>query len=77
MCMHHCRYHLTGSQAGSVDVFIDNLPGLPDNVTPNLRGDGYWVAFAATRKNALIDRITELPRLRSLIVKVCLVAIII
>ena len=63
------RYHLTGALAGTTDVFIDNLPGLPDNVSPNSRGDGYWVAFAVTR-TWLMDRLAQLPSLRSLAVKV-------
>ncbi|OEC35000.1 Sugar lactone lactonase YvrE [Pseudomonas cuatrocienegasensis] len=43
------RYWLTGDKAGSHDVFIDNLPGLPDN----LQGDGkgtFWVALPTPRK---------------------------
>ena len=63
------RYHLAGPLAGSTDVFIDNLPGLPDNISPNSRGDGYWVAFAVTRTR-LMDYMALLPPLRSLVVKV-------
>lgn len=35
------RYHLKGAQAGQTDVFIDRLPGAPDNLTPD--NDGIWV----------------------------------
>ena len=63
------RYHLSGPLAGTLDTFIDNLPGLPDNITPSRRGN-YWVAFAVTRKLPLTDKLTELPWLRALIVKV-------
>ncbi|MEX6502579.1 SMP-30/gluconolactonase/LRE family protein [Pseudomonas zhanjiangensis] len=43
------RYWLKGDKAGSHEVFIDNLPGLPDN----LQGDGagtFWVALPSPRK---------------------------
>lgn len=35
------KYHLTGTKAGQIDVFIDRLPGAPDNLTPD--ADGIWV----------------------------------
>ena len=50
-------------------MFIDNLPGLPDNISPNARGNGYWVSFAVTR-TWLTDYMAGLPTLRSLIVRV-------
>ncbi|HLD65172.1 MAG TPA: SMP-30/gluconolactonase/LRE family protein [Pseudomonas sp.] len=43
------RYWLKGEKAGTHEVFIDNLPGLPDN----LQGDGtgtFWVALPSPRK---------------------------
>ncbi|KAM7519996.1 hypothetical protein LguiB_018958 [Lonicera macranthoides] len=45
--MRSCKkYYIKGERKGSVDIFIDNLPGFPDN----LRYDGeghYWIALAA------------------------------
>lgn len=35
------RYYLKGAKAGQTDVFIDSLPGAPDNLTPD--ADGLWV----------------------------------
>lgn len=35
------KYHLKGVKAGQIDVFIDRLPGAPDNLTPD--ADGIWV----------------------------------
>ncbi|HUR41524.1 MAG TPA: SMP-30/gluconolactonase/LRE family protein [Verrucomicrobiae bacterium] len=49
------RYWLKGPKAGTHDVFIDNLPGFPDNVTYNNR-DLFWVAIFAPR-DALLDRL--------------------
>jgi sugar lactone lactonase YvrE len=47
------RYWLKGDKAGTHDIFIDNLPGFPDNVTFNGR-DRFWVAIFAPR-DALLD----------------------
>lgn len=35
------RYYLKGKNAGSTDVFIDRLPGIPDNLSPD--ANGIWV----------------------------------
>ncbi|KAJ0987494.1 hypothetical protein J5N97_005850 [Dioscorea zingiberensis] len=43
------RYWLKGDLEGKVDVFIDNLPGGPDNV--NLAPDGsFWIALVQFRR---------------------------
>lgn len=34
-------YYLKGAKAGQSEVFIDRLPGVPDNLTPD--NDGLWV----------------------------------
>ena len=60
-----------GSKAGTFDVFAENLPGLPDNISPSSSG-GYWLGVAVTRQSRLLDIFNELPFLRTLIVKVCL-----
>ena len=45
-----CRVYLKGDKAGTTEIFVDNLPGLPDNLRPSSRpGGGYWVAFAVIR----------------------------
>ena len=36
------RYHLKGQSKGKLEIFIDNLPGNPDNIRSNGHG-GYWV----------------------------------
>ncbi|MEX0366987.1 MAG: SMP-30/gluconolactonase/LRE family protein [Ruegeria sp.] len=42
------RLWLTGDKAGQREVFLDNLPGYPDNL--EAQGDGtYWLAFASPR----------------------------
>ncbi len=52
------RYWLDGPKAGTADVFADNLPGIPDNMSTG--SDGLlWVALS-TPRNAALDRL--LPR---------------
>lgn len=61
------RYWLSGAKAGTRDLFIDNLPGLPDNLTFNGR-DRFWVALYAPR-NALLDATAAHPFVRKIIVR--------
>jgi len=61
------RYWLTGPKAGTHDLFIDNLPGLPDNLSFNGH-DRYWVALYAPR-NALLDRTASHPFVRKMIAR--------
>ncbi|KAM7252632.1 hypothetical protein ACFE04_008141 [Oxalis oulophora] len=42
-----CRiYHIRGPKMGLTDIFIDNLPGLPDNIRYDGQGR-YWIGFFA------------------------------
>lgn len=43
------RYWLSGEKAGQHDIFIDNLPGLPDNLQGDRAGT-FWVALPTPRK---------------------------
>lgn len=52
------KVHLTGERAGESEVVIDNLPGLPDNISTGSSGV-FWVALPSLR-NQLLD--TLLPR---------------
>ncbi|MHC8314564.1 SMP-30/gluconolactonase/LRE family protein [Pseudomonas sp. LB3P31] len=61
------RYWLSGPKAGTHDVFIDNLPGLPDNLSFN--GENrFWVAIYAPR-NALLDATAPHPYVRKVIAR--------
>ncbi|KAH7851302.1 hypothetical protein Vadar_009548 [Vaccinium darrowii] len=43
--MRRCkRYYIQGEKKGSVDVFIENLPGVPDNIRYDGEGQ-YWIAL--------------------------------
>ncbi|MGH8561383.1 MAG: SMP-30/gluconolactonase/LRE family protein, partial [Nevskiales bacterium] len=58
------RYWLKGPKAGQHDVFIDNLPGLPDGVSCSEAGV-FWVALVYPRL-ADMDRASNKPWMRKL-----------
>lgn len=59
------RYWLKGAKRGQLEVFIENLPGFPDNITYNGR-DLFWLALYSPR-TADLDRMLPLPFLRKLV----------
>ncbi|WP_339533347.1 SMP-30/gluconolactonase/LRE family protein [Pseudomonas mucidolens] len=65
------RYWLKGAKAGTHDLFIDNLPGLPDNLSFNGR-DRFWIALYSPR-NPLLDGLAGYPLLRQMVVRALLV----
>ena len=44
------RYWLAGERAGQSEVFVDNLPGYPDNITSNRKGT-FWLALFTVRND--------------------------
>jgi sugar lactone lactonase YvrE len=61
------RYWLSGDKEGQVDIFIDNLPGFPDNITFNGENT-YWVALAGGPKSrATLDPLLPHPFLRKVL----------
>ncbi len=65
------RYWLKGPRAGNHDLFIDNLPGLPDNLSFNGR-DRFWVALYAPR-SPLLDGFAGYPLVRKMMVRALMV----
>lgn len=59
------RYWLKGERAGTAEIFADNLPGLPDNISFNGQ-DRFWVALYAPR-SADLDRLLPKPDLRRIV----------
>lgn len=59
------RYWLTGPKKGTTDVFIDNLPGFPDNISTSPDGH-FWLALPNPR-NALADGALAYPFIRKMI----------
>ncbi|HKP29339.1 MAG TPA: SMP-30/gluconolactonase/LRE family protein [Gemmatimonadales bacterium] len=63
------RLWITGPRAGSRDVFIEHLPGLPDNLSYDGAGM-FWVALYGERTQA-INRVRALaPLLRRILYRV-------
>lgn len=62
------RIFVSGPRAGEQDVFIDNLPGFPDNVTFSKERGIFWVAVASPR-NPLVDDLAGNPFLRKVIAR--------
>jgi len=59
------KYWLKGPKKGTSEVFVDNLPGFPDNLSYNDKGV-FWVAFANPR-NPDLDKIMPSPFLRKIL----------
>jgi sugar lactone lactonase YvrE len=57
------RYWLKGPQAGSYEVFIDNLPGFPDNISSSRKGT-FWLALFTVRNDA-VDKLHPFPFLKA------------
>lgn len=56
------RYWLKGDKAGTHDIFMDNLPGIPDGISANGNGT-FWLALFSPR-NAMLDSLSDKPLLR-------------
>ncbi len=59
------RLWLRGPKKGQDDLFAENLPGFPDNVTRSPRGT-FWVALYGPR-SAELDRLLPHPFLRKVV----------
>jgi sugar lactone lactonase YvrE len=58
------RYWLRGDRAGQHEVFIDNLPGIPDGISTG-EGGVFWLALFSPR-SADLDRMADKPWMRKL-----------
>jgi sugar lactone lactonase YvrE len=57
------RYWLAGPKAGTSDIFIENLPGFPDNISSNGKGK-FWLALFTVR-NDMLDTLHQYPKIKS------------
>lgn len=63
---------MSGLMKGGADMFVENMPGLPDNIRLSSSG-GYWVAMAAVRPNpgfSWLDFLSEKTWIKRMIFKV-------
>jgi len=61
------KYWLKGDKAGTSEIFIENLPGFPDNVSSNEEGI-FWVALFNPR-NDFIEMSSDKPFLRKMVLR--------
>jgi sugar lactone lactonase YvrE len=62
------RVWLRGDKAGTSEVFIDNLPGFPDNITWSPERHAFWLAINSPRVPAL-DAASPRPWLRKVMLR--------
>lgn len=62
------RYWLGGPRKGTAEPFLENLPGLPDNLTWSRERRVFWVALFSPRVPAL-DLLAPHPWLRKLVLR--------
>lgn len=66
------RYYLKGPKKGTNDVFVDGLPGIPDNINTDGKG-GYLVSLVIgvdSSHPALFQIIRPFPLVRKLIARI-------
>jgi sugar lactone lactonase YvrE len=56
------RYWLTGPKKGQNDIFVDDLPGIPDGILENAQGD-FWITLV-TPRDTTFDFLMAHPFLR-------------
>lgn len=61
------RYWLKGTKQGKSEIFINNLPGFPDGISSNGKGE-FWLALVAPR-DALLDKLLPHPFLRKAVAR--------
>ncbi|MCI0467268.1 MAG: SMP-30/gluconolactonase/LRE family protein [Beijerinckiaceae bacterium] len=66
------RISLREDRFGQAEVFADNLPGFPDNISFNGK-DRVWIALPVPRK-WILDFLSDIPFVRSIILRVMAIA---
>lgn len=64
------KYYLKGAKKGQSEIFVEGLPGVPDNVTPD--EDGLWIALvvAADPQNPMLPHsMAPLPLVRKFLLR--------
>ncbi|KAF0741436.1 adipocyte plasma membrane-associated protein-like isoform X2 [Aphis craccivora] len=61
------KYYLKGPKAGKSEIFIDGLPGMPDNIKRNSKGS-FYIPLVMTRI-PIFDSIGEYPTIRMIATK--------
>jgi sugar lactone lactonase YvrE len=61
------RVWLNGEKKNLTEIFIDNLPGFPDNISSN-GNDKFWLALV-TPRSPLLDKLLPRPFLRKVVLR--------
>lgn len=59
------KHWIAGDEKGKTEVFVENLPGFPDNLNKSVN-DGYWLGLVAPR-NKLLDLMSPYPEVRTVV----------
>ncbi|MFD2033572.1 SMP-30/gluconolactonase/LRE family protein [Belliella marina] len=59
------KYWLKGDKQGSVETFMDNLPGFPNGISIRENGT-FWLGFT-TKRNDALDKIHPKPGMKKLV----------
>lgn len=65
------KYHISGPKKGQHEVFVDGLPGQPDNLTPD--PEGLWVPLVAALDSehpSMFSVFSNFPRIRLFISRI-------
>ena len=54
------KYWLKGPKSGSSEIFIENLPGFPDNIVRG-KDDRFWIGLVSPRNN-ILDTLSTYPQ---------------
>lgn len=63
------KYYIKGEHRGKSEVFVENLPGYPDNIRPSTSG-GYWVGMSMVFTEFHDLLMFAYPRARNFLAKV-------
>jgi len=65
------KYYFEGSKKGKTEIFIDNVPGFPDNIVFSEKSHVYWIGFSSKRSKPfhLSDFLSNYPIVRKYLVK--------
>lgn len=61
------RYHLKGAKAGLSEVWLDSLPGHPDNIHRDSKGK--FVLSLIKRRQDIVDAMASLPLVRQFLAR--------
>ncbi len=59
------KYYIKGKKKGLSEVFMDNLPGFPNNIAERENGH-FWIGFT-TKRNDALDKMHPKPIMKKLI----------